>query len=349
MSRSATARPETAGAPAPRYLVAVGLLTAAVAGALVGTALTLGAPVRGVVLPGVGLEFGLTLARVVMDISAVLTVGLSMLPLLIGVDRLAGAERTLAATRPVAAGSALVWAVSALVSLALLSVEYNPGSSLSLAGIGTYVGNVGSGQAVVIVAGFALLHALLGLVAIQRGERVPAELRTALALFTLLPLPVTGHAADTAPAMHDVSMVAMELHVLGAVAWTGGLLAVVCTLPSSRSMLSTTLPRFSRLATLSLLLVAATGVFMGWFILYETPGVQWFSALFTTGYGQVLIGKTLCIVGLAALGGRIRLKLLPLIVRHQKTGLVTLAGFELTTMGLAFGLAVVLTRAPVVT
>jgi putative copper resistance protein D len=142
-------------------------------------------------------------------------------------------------------------------------------------------------------------------------------------------------------------MVAMELHVLGAVAWTGGLLAVVCTMSASRSMLSTTLPRFSRLATVSLLLVAATGVFMGWFILYETPGVHWFSALFTTGYGRVLIGKTLCILTLAALGGRIRLKLLPLVVRHQKTGLATLAGFELMTMGVAFGLAVVLTRAPV--
>lgn len=343
-----TAQRRPTGAPSPRYLLAVGLLTAAVAGALVGTALTLSTPVPGVRQPAIGVEFGLTLARVVLDVSAVLTVGLSLLPLLIGVHRAAGAERLLAATRPVAVGSALLWSLSAAVSLVLLSVEYDPDRPLSLAGIGEYVDRVATGQAMLVVAEVALLHAALGAATLKWGERVPAELRAAVALFILLPLPATGHVSGgPAGQEHGLDMVAMELHVVGAVAWTGGLLAVACTLAGSRSLLSTTLPRFSRLAAIALVVVAATGLFNGWYHLSETRGVDWFGALWGTGYGHVLIGKALCVLGLAALGGRIRLKLLPLIARHQKTGLVTWAGFELAVMGLAFGLAAVLTRAPV--
>ena len=39
---------------------------------------------------------------------------------------------------------------------------------------------------------------------------------------------------------------------------------------------------------------------------------------------------------------------MPAIVRHQRTALVGWAALELTVMGLAFGFAVVLSRAPVV-
>ncbi|MGH3620649.1 MAG: copper resistance D family protein, partial [Sciscionella sp.] len=303
----------------------------------------------GVVQPATGVQVGLLVARVTFDLSAVLTVGLSLLPMLVGVDRLAAAERILAATRPVAVASAALWSVAALVSLVLQAADYDPADTLSAGAVLAYVGRVGSGQALVIVAGLALLHALLGVATVRRGESVPAGLRGALALFTLLPLPVTGHAADTAGGLHDVALVSMELHVLGAVAWSGGLLAVIGAVAASRSLLSTTLPRFSTLATVSLLLVGVTGLVNGWLELYLTPGVHWYTALFTTGYGQVLIGKMLCFSALAALGGSIRFRLLPLIARHQRTGLVAWATVELAVMGLAFGFAVVLTRAPVIT
>lgn len=348
MTAIRSARVEATSVPSPRYVVLVGMVTAALAGSLIGFALTVSAPVPGVLQPATGVEIGLLVARVVLDLSAVVTVGLSLLPMLVGVDRLAGAERVLAASRPVAVAAAALWSVAALVSLVLQAADYDPASTLTFGAVLRYVGQVGSAQALVIVAGVALLHALLGAVAVRRGESVPAELRITLALFALLPLPVTGHAANTSAGLHDLAMVSMELHVLGAVAWSGGLLAVIGAVAASRSLLSTTLPRFSRLATVSLLLVSLTGLFNGWFELYLTPGVHWYAALFTTGYGQVLIGKTLCISALAVLGGSIRFRLMPLIARHQRTGLVTLASVELAVMGLAFGFAAVLTRAPVI-
>jgi putative copper resistance protein D len=189
-----------------------------------------------------------------------------------------------------------------------------------------------------------LMCALLAGLAVKFGESVPAELRAAVALFTLLPLPVTGHAGNWR--WHDVTMISMELHVLAAVAWTGGLGAVVMTLAGNRSLLAKTLPRFSKLATACIAVVAVTGLVNAYVELSGKPDSTVLGALFTTGYGVLVLLKVLAALALAALGGNIRFRLLPKIVKHQRVALGGWAALELSVMGLAFGFAVVLTRAP---
>jgi putative copper resistance protein D len=77
--------------------------------------------------------------------------------------------------------------------------------------------------------------------------------------------------------------------------------------------------------------------------------VHWYVALFTTGYGWILIGKLLCVLAAGALGGYTRFRLLPRIVQRQATAVLTWATLETAVLGIAFGLAAVLVRAPVVT
>lgn len=331
-----------------RYLLVLWLVAGSIMAALVGVSLTHTAPPPGITEPGIAVEIGLPLVRVVLDIAALATVGLNLLPLLIGVDRLNQAEDPLARARVIAVCTAALWGVAALTTLVLQTSDYDPIHRLSTGVIWQYVHNNGAGQALLIVAGSTLLQTVLGVLAVRRGEAIPVELRSVLALFTLLPLPVTGHAASTA-ALHDIGMISMELHVLGAVAWAGGLLAVIGLIGFRRGLLATTLPRFSKLATLCIALVAATGLFNAWLELRLIPGVPWYQTLFTTGYGIMVLGKIGCVAVLAALGGTIRMRLLPLVIRHQRTGLITWAAFELAVMGLAFGFAVVLIHAPVVT
>jgi putative copper resistance protein D len=79
----------------------------------------------------------------------------------------------------------------------------------------------------------------------------------------------------------------------------------------------------------------------------SVPGRNLFGVLFGTGYGTLVILKLVCFGLLAGLGGNIRWRLLPGIVRHQRTALVGWATLELAVMGAAFGFAVVLTRTPV--
>ncbi|MQA11421.1 MAG: copper resistance protein CopD [Pseudonocardiaceae bacterium] len=340
----------TEGSPARtalprRYSAAIAFGTAALAGVLVSLAITASGPVAGVPESSALIRAGLPIVRVILDVAAVVAVGLSLLPLLIGVDRPKLAEPVLVVARPLAVSAGIIWSVSALVALLLQAAELEPGETLSLGAVGDYIGTVGAGKALVAVAGLAAIHAWISRLAVRHGEKVPAELRVALGLFTLLPLPVTGHASNWR--WHDFSMISMELHVMGAVAWTGGLGALIVFLSTNRTLLAHTLPRFSRLATLALLLVTATGLFNGLIEAGLSPTHDFWAALFTTGYGQLVILKVACGILLVLLGGNIRLRLMPAIAQHKRTALAGWAAFELSVMGLAFGIAVVLTRAPV--
>jgi putative copper resistance protein D len=204
---------------------------------------------------------------------------------------------------------------------------------------------VGAGKALVFVAVVALVSFGLSIWSVRAGEAVPAELRAAVALFALLPLPVTGHATNWR--WQDYAMISMELHVLGAAVWTGGLGAVVVVLTTNRTLLAHALPRFSKLAATCLVVVAASGLFNAAVELASVPGRSLPATLFGTGYGTLVLIKVACVGLLAALGGNIRWRLLPGIVRHQRTALVGWVTFELAVMGAAFGFAVVLTRTPV--
>ncbi|HEV8560036.1 MAG TPA: CopD family protein [Actinophytocola sp.] len=327
-----------------RYHLVTVLVAASIIGVLVGLAIAATRPVAGLAEPDAVVRYGLPVARVLLDMAAVTTVGLSLLPILIGLDRPAAAGPVLLAGRRAAAVSALVWAVCALVVLVLQTAELRPGGIVSLGAISDYVAAVGGGKALVLVAVLALVSFGLALAAVRLGETVPAELRAAVAMFALLPLPVTGHATNWR--WHDVTMVAIELHVMGAAAWTGGLGAVVVLLAANRRLLVTALPRFSTLATVCVLVVAGTGLFNAAVELMLAPDRSLLGALFGTRYGLLVLLKVTCLGLLAALGANIRWRLLPAIVRHKPTALVGWAALELGVMGLAFGFAVALARAP---
>lgn len=322
------------------------VLTGAVAGVLVGVALTATAPVSGVANVSEVVSVGLPVARVLLNVAAAATVGLGLLSVLVGYDRPRITEPVLTVARPAAVAAALLWALAALVTLVLRTAEYRPtDTAVSIGDIAGYAGAVAAGKALLIVAAFALVQVGVGILAVRRGERVPAEVRVGLGLFALLALPVTGHSSDWS--LHDYTLISLELHVLAAITWVGGLGATAALLPANRVLLAHALPRFSRLATLCLLITAGTGVFNGVVQLALAPDTNLWSALFTTPYGILVLLKVVAAGTIAALGGYVRLKLLPSIVRHQRTALALWVTLELTVMGLALGFAVVLTRTPV--
>src|SRR5262249_43412359 len=99
-------------------------------------------------------------------------------------------------------------------------------------------------------------------------------------------------------------------HTVAASAWTGGLIALALVAgqraaPWSRESLAAVMPRFSRLAGLSLLAVAITGSYNAW---TQLGGL---SRLWSTTYGRVLIAKLLLVAGLVCLGAVARYSLLP--------------------------------------
>ncbi|MTD58304.1 copper resistance D family protein [Amycolatopsis pithecellobii] len=338
---------KSAGTTLPvQYSTLLAAGTAALAGVLIGVALTTTTPVPGVVDVNEVVSVAIPVVRVLLDLSAVTTVGLGLLSVLVGYDRPKLTEPVLARARPAAVAAALVWAVAALVSLVLQTAEYRPQASrIGFADIWDYVRQIGAGKALLVVAVLALAQAALGILTLRHGEKVPAEVRVGLGLFSLLPLPVTGHASNWN--YHDYTTISMELHVMSAVAWTGGLGAMTVLLIGNRTLLAHALPRFSKLATLCLALSIVTGLFNAGVEILINPTIGFWSALFTTPYGQLVVLKLLCGIAIGALGANLRWRLMPRILRHERTALASWASLELTVMGLAFGFAVVLTRAPV--
>ncbi|HVK20355.1 MAG TPA: CopD family protein [Actinokineospora sp.] len=336
---------ETRATARQRYHLVTVLVLASIVGVLIGMAIVATEPIPGLPRPDAVVRVGLPVVRVLLDMAAVVTVGLCLLPLLVGFDRPVITEPILSVARRAAMASSLVWVMTALVALVLQTAELRPEEDVSFGAVVDYIGTVGAGKALLFVAAFALMTFGLSLAAVRIGENMPAELRAAVALFALLPLPVTGHATNWR--WHDFTMISMELHVMSAAAWTGGLGAVVALVAANRTLLGHALPRFSKLATVCLVLVTATGLFNGLIELAVSPTHDLVSGLFTTSYGVLVIIKTTCLVALAALGAHVRWRLMPGVVAHKRTALLGWVGLELAVMGLAFGFAVILTRAPV--
>lgn len=324
-------------------LVVGGLVSGALLAVLAATALTAQEAVPGIAVPGPLVEYGLPALRVLLDLAAVAVVGLSLLPRMLGFDDPGRTEPVMRRARPAAVTLAWAWALLALVVIVFQTAQLNPGSVPTPAMIAEYVDSVGAGQGMLFSAACALAYAGIGLLAVRFGEKVPAELRIVIAFFGLLPIPVTGHAVDSV--WHDPIMISMELHVMGAAAWTGGLLVIVLLVAGDRELLARTLPRFSRLATLALALVSVSGLVNGLATMALTPGVELPGALAGTDYGLLVVAKAASVALLIPFAAHIRFRLLPRIAARQGTAVAAWAAAEIAVMGLAYGAAVALTTA----
>lgn len=341
MSVVAVRREERAGGRAVGGLFAV----CAVVAAVVASTLTAQEAVPGVPMPGPVVAVGLPVVRVLLDVAAVAVVGLSLLPRLLGFDAPERTEPVLRRVRPLAVTAAWAWAVCALLAIVFQAAELHPGRVPTLGMIASYVDTVGTGQGLLFSAACALAAAGIGLMAVRFGERVPVELRIAVALFGLLPIPVTGHAVNSV--WHDPIMISMEVHVMGAAAWTGGLAATVIFLAARPDLLAVALPRFSRLATLCLLLVGLTGLVNGLATMALTPGVRLPEAIVTTDYGLLVVAKAVLTALLVPPAAHIRFRLLPAVRAGRAPAVTGWAAAEVAVMGLAYGVAVAITRASI--
>ncbi len=337
----------------------------AVATALIAETVTGAAALPGLPAPSVAVKYGVPVVRVLLDVSVVTTMGLALLAKFLGFDDPDRTEPVMRTARRAALWSSWTWVGSALVSLVLLSVEVyptefptrtSPALDLLTAPLSflqylvgspdlvlNYVVGVPAGKGLLTVAGIGLLSVWLCRVAVRRGESVPAELRAGVAAFGLLPIPLTGHATDWI--YHDLMMMSMELHLIGAAAWVGGLGATIVFLARRPHLLAVALPRFSKLATYCVFIVAASGVFSGLSMLATADiTVPLPDSLWTTHYGQLMIVKLVCVAVIAALAVGVRRGMLVRISDRRPTAVAVWCGFELVVMAIAYGVAVVLTR-----
>jgi copper transport protein len=210
--------------------------------------------------------------RIALYISAVLSSGVALFVLALGVQRKSFTVR-LGAVAAVIAGLTVVLAIGFGGALmrgggaeALLAFETWQFAARTTLGSSAIVGVVG---ALLLVIGF------------RRAARLPLILGAA---FTLGAFLVTGHAASAPPVMVMTPMVG--IHLLAAAFWFGALAplfaAAGAQTPVDAGIL---MQRFSRFAVVGVALLVASGAVVAW---VQTDGLQ---GLFTTVYGRFLLAK----------------------------------------------------------
>ncbi|HET9540283.1 MAG TPA: CopD family protein, partial [Candidatus Limnocylindria bacterium] len=239
-----------------------------------------------------------------------------------------------------AAAAASVWLVTSLAAILFTTAEAigMPAGQLALSPgkLIVAVNALEQGKAWLVTAGLVLLIVF----GCQRARTwTHATGLFLLSLLALLPVAVTGHSA--AGGAHDIATSSLIYHLLAAALWVGGLVAVVALGHRRSRHLVTAVHRFSRLALVCWVIMAASGVVNVW-VRVEEP-----IDLFTTSYGALLAAK---VVGLGVLGWfgyRHRKQTIRALTwRDDRRPLVRLAAIEILVMFVTVGVAAALGRTP---
>jgi cytochrome c oxidase assembly factor CtaG/putative copper export protein len=323
----------------PRVFVilAPAVLVAAAFAALAG-ALAFGGGAKAPVLgdPGLFVRVALPASKMLVDLSAATMIG----ALALALWALSRSDRAYARGIDIAAASAtlltLVSALTALltflnVSVVPLTLDRGFGAQLLF-----FLTQLALGQAWLVTT---LLAAAVAVLCIAVSNQTALFFVGLLAVGTLVPLALQGHAAGTAS--HAMAITSLGLHVLFVSVWLGGVVSLVLLKPVlAPERLATVVARFSTLAIVSFVVVGVSGV--------ANAAVRLGSwGALASGYGQLVLVKVAAMVALGALGWWQRGSAVRRLAGGASTRVFwVFITVELAIMGIASGVAAGLARTP---
>lgn len=325
--------------PAPTAVVAalVASGAAAVAGAALVAALQLagGAPVAvpaGVPDPGALTSWALRGARLAVDLAAVATAGALVVGTLL-LPAGTGEAGVLERVRRAAHAAALAWTTLLVAAVALTVADGQgvPVTALDPTATRWLVAEPVLGLLLAAAAAAALTQGT------GRGRTLAPWLLAPAALAAVAPTVVSGHAGTSGAA--DLAVPALLVHVVAAVAWTGGLAGTLVLLHDRPRALAAAVPRLSALAAGCVAVLLASGLATALALL--DPVAAWRS-----GYAAVLAAKSAVLVLALLAGAAHRRATLPRLRAGDRRAFVRLAGAEVLLLGVATGLAAALAQTP---
>ncbi|WP_405179005.1 CopD family protein [Nocardia sp. NBC_01377] len=281
-------------------------------------------------LLGVGLAWVLTagdlpaqaVIRVIADCVGATVLGLAALPRLH--PRLQPPWRLLAVLAGIWCGTEF-----AILLFEAADVVGVPLRRLGAEQFGTFLTEVSAGQVgIAILLGTGATAGYSALI-YRRSEAASTDLVLVFAAVALILRPITGHMSQ-----QSFGSVLAAVHALAAAAWFG-LLVALASVVRSRGQWATVLPRYSAVALPLIAAVALTGIVNG---LVRLDGL---GPLLSTGYGRILLAKTVVLLALLALGWWWRRSWVGRAADHRMTADASLrrAVMEVAVMAVAFGLA----------
>jgi putative copper resistance protein D len=158
-----------------------------------------------------------------------------------------------------------------------------------------------------------------------------------LALYNLVPMALQGHASHG-----EVLKYSLIVHVIAMSLWVGGLAGLLTHVRKEPGLLAVAVPRFSTLALVCYMSVAASGIVAAWNLIGSV------SAVWGSRYGVVVMLKVAALITLGIFGWWHRRH----TVRRIRAGegdssrkaFIRLAAAEVVVMVIAVALAVALSR-----
>ncbi|MQA04804.1 MAG: copper resistance protein CopD [Streptosporangiales bacterium] len=287
--------------------------------------------------PGPFVGWALPGARLLTDVATVLAAGLTLTAALLlppGEQTTGGltvAGRRLVRTAGVAAGVGLVTAAAELVLTYADFLGIPVTAAVADAGLSSFVVEIVQGRA--LLAQLVLLGVVVLAVSSARTTRGAGGLALAAVAAATVPA-LSGHSAGASD--HMLAQASLLVHISAATLWLGGLAGVALLARRGDAPLATVAGRFSTLALWCVVAVGLSGLANAW-VRLGTP------AEIASSYGVLVIGKTVALVALGALGWWHRARTLPRLATSRRP-FVRLAAVELAVMGATVGLAVGISR-----
>lgn len=332
------ARPAVDSGGVTRLVVAASALAVGVLGLVLHA--TGAAPVpRLPGIPGAGpiTDWGLPIVRVFLYFTSVATLGPLLVAVLLPDEPWAAVPRR--RLRCLAESWALSWVGVSAISVPLAASDFLGESVAALMNRRIPFSELLAVRpvlALVLMAAAAgLLVAFLGL-ARRRGQLVVLLL---LGMAGLLPIALVGHsAAGEYPVLGVASLAA---HIIAAVLWVGGLMAITVYVRRDTTQLAVVVTRYSTVALACFVITAVSGSVNA--VLKVGLSLE----LWSSPYGLVLIGKIAAMAMLGVFGWWHRTKTLPMITeRGDSQAYLLFAGAELMIMAATIALGVALARSP---
>lgn len=276
------------------------------------------------------LRWGTPAFRSINNIAQAITIG----SLIFVAFSLGEKSKAFAKTLSVAAIAASVWALSGTAYLLATFLNVT-GSELSAETSFTqqlfvFITDIELGQMLALnFAGAFVLSIATLLVRKLFGAAVCA----AIGLLSLVPVALSGHAAGTAS--HAMAVNSLGLHLVGISIWLGGLVAIVFAYKAQPAI--DMVKRYSSLALAGFGLVIVSG------FASAQIRIGTIENLFGTGYGQLVILKTITFILLGVIGAMHRKKLLATLESSAKK-FWQLVSVEFVIFGIAIGLGTALAR-----
>lgn len=243
---------------------------------------------------GEAVRWGFPLAKVVMDGSALMAVGLLLMAVVfLPSNRGRLSDQAIGYVRA-ATWAALAWAVAAVFTLYFQTAEFLARTigQISVDEVTAYAGSVAGGISLMVVVLITTAIALFGRTVVSATG---ALWLLVLAGIATTPPALTGHSASAGA--HELAVTGLAMHIITVCAWVGGLIAVTYhAMRRDAQVPVVAVNRFSKLALWLYVGVAISGMASAVARLYSLED------LFLTEYGLIIVVKAVVFAVLGVFG-----------------------------------------------